>query len=312
VPATTLRAWERRYQVVQPDRSGGAQRLYSNDDVERIRLIARLAALGYPLGELARSSTAALEQLRADGGVRRVDDPAVAVMTSATGGSQAESIVATMMKATHALDAAALRAALEQATKRFQTEDALDLVISPFLHEVGSAWACAALTVGHEHFASNIVRDVLGVMLQRASVGVPRTRRGSARTKSSAAPTLIATTIGGEHHEFGTLMAAIVAARAGWRVLYLGSNLPAENIVRVATETNARVIVLGIVYGQVTRLLRNELTVLRNELAPDVRLVSGGASTGEHQLTLRRARVERVASRAEFRAVLDSAWKKPA
>jgi methanogenic corrinoid protein MtbC1 len=296
--------------VVQPDRSGGAQRLYSNDDVERIRLIARLAALGYPLGELARSNTAALEQLSADGGVRRVDDLAVAPMASTTEAGRAESVVATMMKATRALDATALRAALEQATERFQVEDALDLVISPFLHEVGKAWACAALTVGHEHLASNVVRDVLGVMLQSASGDVGRTRRGSARTKRSAPPTLIATTIGGEFHEFGALMAAIVAARAGWRVLYLGSNLPAEHIARVATETNARVIVLGIVYGQATRLLRNELAALRNELAPDVRLVSGGASTGEYQLTLRNAHVERVASRGELRTLLDSVWKK--
>jgi DNA-binding transcriptional MerR regulator/methylmalonyl-CoA mutase cobalamin-binding subunit len=305
VATTTLRAWERRYRVVQPGRTSGAQRLYSDADVERLRLIARLAELGYPVGQLARSSTADLEKLRTDGGVPPTED--VAELPDVSGGSvreapRAAATVERMMRATHALDPHALRTALTAATKAFAPETTLDLVVSPFLREVGRAWSCAALTVGHEHLASNVVRDVLGEMLQRAGSNSPR-----ARSKQRSA-TLIATTLGGEYHEFGALMAAIVAARLGWRVLYLGANLPAQHIARIASETNARAIVLGIVNARVTRLLRQQLAALRAGVGDDVALIAGGASTAQHQLALKDAGVRRVASRDELRAELDTIW----
>jgi len=61
--AATLRAWERRYNVVDPGRSPGAQRLYSDADIQRLRLIARLSAVGLSLAELARASTTTLARM---------------------------------------------------------------------------------------------------------------------------------------------------------------------------------------------------------------------------------------------------------
>ena len=59
----TLRAWERRYGAVEPRRSDGAQRLYSDEDIQRLRLIARLSSVGYALADLSRSSTTTLARM---------------------------------------------------------------------------------------------------------------------------------------------------------------------------------------------------------------------------------------------------------
>jgi methanogenic corrinoid protein MtbC1 len=148
------------------------------------------------------------------------------------------------------------------------------------------------VSVAQEHLASGVVRDVLGSLLQTAA-------------PVENGPTLVATTVAGEPHELGAMMAAVVAAVAGWRVIYLGPNLPGDEIARVAKESRAAVTALSIVNPQPTKSLRQEFEALRGGLGKRATVVAGGASAADHRLTMLRASIVHVENRGAFASLLD-------
>jgi DNA-binding transcriptional MerR regulator/methylmalonyl-CoA mutase cobalamin-binding subunit len=288
----TLRAWERRYSAVAPDRTPGAQRLYSDADIQRLRLIARLSATGLSLAELARASTTALARLARQSldDVARGSEISVEVV-------RANATIDRMLADTRALDPASLRNALTQAIFTLGPRAALDTIVSPFLTQVGIAWSCGTATVAQEHLASAVVRDVLGWLMQNA-------------TAETDAPVLVATTVAEEQHEFGAMMAAAAAAHAGWRAIYLGPNLPADEIARVARDARARAVLVSIVGPQPTGSLRDEFAALRKGLGKRVPIIAGGASATDHTLTMRRTSIEHAENRDALLASLARVWSR--
>jgi DNA-binding transcriptional MerR regulator/methylmalonyl-CoA mutase cobalamin-binding subunit len=281
-----IRAWERRYAIVAPSRSEGAQRLYTDADVERLRLVTQLSAEGYSLAELARRSTTMLARLSKDSTPSaRIAEPS----------NQRRAVIDRLIDGARKLNPSALRADLTQSVLELGPVPAMDEIISPFLVRLGEAWACGDVSVAQEHIASTVVRDVLSWLLQSA---VP----------SAEAPALVATTIAGEGHEFGAMMAAVVAAVAGWRVLYLGANTPGHDLARAARASNARAIVVGIVGEEASDEVRAEATAIRKAVGAKTSIIAGGAAASDHRLSLKRARVEIVESRADFRRMLNTLW----
>lgn len=277
----TLRAWERRHGVVDPGRSAGAQRLYSDLDIERLRLISDLSAVGYSLSQLSTYTTATLTRMarQSPGAVAASDtgDPASEGRTHAA--------INRLLALARVLDSGALRAALTQVVFTLGPSVALETIVSPFLGRLGAAWSCGDVSIAQEHLASGVVRDTLGWMLQTAA-------------PSDEAPTFVATCVAGEQHEFGAMMAAVAATIAGWRVLYLGANLPAGEIARATKLARAHVVGLSIVNPQPSSILRDELTELRAQLGKRTVVLAGGAAVYDHRLSLRRASIEIVESRS--------------
>jgi MerR family transcriptional regulator, light-induced transcriptional regulator len=287
-----LRAWERRYAAVAPVRTEGAQRLYSDADVERLRLIARLSAEGHALSDLAQRPLPVLRQIAAN---------VVAAESSDTAAFQPREhpVVRDLLRATASLDTMTLRRTLSQTLLQLGHISALDAVVSPFLGAVGDAWACGDTGVANEHLASAVVRDALGAMLQTAS-------------PAADAPTLIAGTLSGELHELGAMMAGVVAAAIGWRVVYLGPNLPAADFVRAAKSLGARAVCIGITDREEPAEVRREISLLRRGLGAKATILAGGSGIDENRLSLRRARVKPVADRGELRTILDGLWNRSA
>jgi DNA-binding transcriptional MerR regulator/methylmalonyl-CoA mutase cobalamin-binding subunit len=284
-----IRAWERRYGVVAPSRSEGAQRLYTDADVERLRLVTQLSAEGYSLADLSKRSTAVLARLSSEA----VTTTPTAQIPEPT--NQRRATIDRLLDGARKLNPGALRADLMQIVLDLGPIPAMDEIVSPFLVRIGEAWACGDVSIAQEHVASSVVRDVLGWVLQSA---IP----------SAEAPTLIATTIAGEGHEFGAMMAATVAAVAGWRVLYLGANTPAPDLARAARSSNAKVIVLGIVGEEGAENVKAEANALRKAVGSRSKVVAGGAAASDHRLTLKRARVDILDSRADLRRLLNTLW----
>ena len=104
-------------------------------------------------------------------------------------------------------------------------------VVLPLLRELGERWQAGTLRPSHEHLVSAIVRSVLGGLLR-------------ATARPHASPRVIFATLPGERHELGLLCAALLAAAAGFGVIYLGPDLPAGDIAHAADHTGARVVVL--------------------------------------------------------------------
>ena len=253
-----------------------------------------LASEGYALSDLAQRPTAALSRM------------ASALLPSSDEGrreqldeSRASGRVERLMSATRTLNPTALRAELTQSVLELGPVTALDDVLSPFLTRLGEEWACGDASVAHEHMASAVVRDVLGWLLQSAVPG-------------EDAPALVAATIAGEAHEFGAMMAAIVAAVAGWRVLYLGPNTPAADLARFAREAKARLVVVSIAAERERADVQREIAALRETLGARTKIVAGGTAAANHRLSLRRAKIEILDSRSALRSVLDSTWRRDA
>src|SRR4051812_45850753 len=130
-----LRAWERRYRVLRPQRTTGGFRLYSTADELRLRAMQRHLAAGLSPAEAAAAVLAA-------------------EIPSANRGSRSAELREALMR----FDALGAHAVIDGLFAEGGVDDAMRAVIFPLLHELGEAWACAEITVGQEHFASGLLQ----------------------------------------------------------------------------------------------------------------------------------------------------------
>ncbi|HWA56669.1 MAG TPA: MerR family transcriptional regulator [Gemmatimonadales bacterium] len=275
-----LRAWERRYGVVAPTRTEGGQRLYSDADIERLALLRRLTDAGGAISQLA---TLPVEELR-----RMVASapPAPAPMEEA-----AEPWQTRALQAIDRLDGALLRRELGRAALALGVPRFLDDVVGPVLREVGDRWHGGRMSIAQEHLATAVVREVLGWI------------RDTAETDRSA-PMLVVGTPPDQLHEGGALLAAATAAAEGWRVTYLGVNLPARDIAAAATRTGARAVALSLIHPAGDPALGGELATIRQHLPGGVALLVGGAAAERHRRDIELAGGAVMGSLGAFREQL--------
>ena len=208
VAPDTLRKWEQRYGVLRPGRTPGGQRRYDESDVARVEWLRARLEEGWRIGEAAAL-------LGGDG---------------AAAGTSAE-IRAALMEAVVSADAAAIAALLDQAFSLGTLEETLLEVVQPTLEEVGLGWEEQRLTVAHEHLVTAAIRARLERLLADARGGV----RGVA----------VLACVPGERHELGLLMLAVSLRADGWQVAYLGADAPLDDVLRFATDVDARLVCLS-------------------------------------------------------------------
>lgn len=280
-----LRMWERRYRVVEPPRSEGGQRLYSDADVERLTLLHRATQAGRSIGHAAALSTAELAALVAedDAGRRRAAEAA----GPESGHASLESAWASAQSFAPERLAAVLRSALFQlGSARF-----IDDVVAPLLDRVGQAWVDGALSPAHEHAVSAVVRRVLDELA--GGLDMP-----------ADAPAIVVATPAGDRHEFGALLAAATAAGAGWRVVYLGCDLPGAEIARAAAQAGAGLVALSVVYAKNLPRAVGEIATLHDQLGGRARIVLGGRAADSLVRLLPPGSAEPIADLAALRALL--------
>ena len=208
-----LRAWERRYGLLRPLRSSGGLRLYSSDDVDRVRLMREHMAGGLAAAEAAALAAGAVEGAR---------------------------------HAQPALDLAALRSGLSDALDRFDEpgaqaildallgaatlESILSVVVLPYLHDLGARWERGTASVAQEHFASNVLRGRLLALGRGWGRGV--------------GPLALVGCLPGERHELGLIAFALALRARGWRIAYLGADTPLDTVGEAARSLAPALIVL--------------------------------------------------------------------
>lgn len=126
------------------------------------------------------------------------------------------------------------------------------------------------LRIADEHLAAAVVRSFIDSL----RAGFPA---------SLSSPHIVVTTPAGQLHEIGALVVSAQAAREGWRVTYLGSSLPAQEIARAAHQNRARAVALSLVYPEDDPHLGGELVKLRRCLSADTTLLVGGWAAGRHR-----------------------------
>lgn len=252
VPTETVRIWERRYGLLDPDRSVGGHRLYGQRDVEILRAVKRLVDAGMRVGTVAGLP---VDRLLAE----------AAHLEPASLTSSNASWVDDAVAAGLALDSGRLSALLDR--PRLLT-DAVDVVVSlylPLLARIGDLWEQRACSVAVEHLVEKQVTARLHALLQ------------TTRTTATARLVLCACAPD-ERHEAGLLAAALVLKTSGYAVALLGADVPADDLAK-ATRTLKPALVVLAVANRLSRGARTSLpAVLDRAPLVDVELIVGGAN----------------------------------
>jgi len=264
-----LRAWERRYGAVVPGRSPKGRRLYSDLDIERLRLLRRLVDAGRRISDVARLSIVDLRGLESEDLESRLSQAKTAEVVGATRGTaEVTSLIARAMEAVENLDRHALDKVLGEASLSLsRSQLRSDLLVST-LRMIGERWHAGTLRVGHEHMASEVIHAFLFSLHQR-------------RPLAENAPRMIVATPSGSHHELGALLAASIASDEGWDVSYLGAGMPPEEIGAAAKQRGAAAVALSAIFAPESAYLERDLRWLRDMLGEGVALFLGGAEFGK-------------------------------
>jgi len=281
-----LRAWEKRYRAVTPVRSAGGQRHYTDADVERLQLLVRATKGGRQISQVAsRPNAELLSLIEADERAAAVNRPV------SSDGPAIEGFLSSALMAVERFDAHALEQTLRSAVIRLSADEVLDEVISPLLFTIGSLWHQGQLQPANEHLASTTIRRVLTWM---SEVAAPQ----------PGAPVLIVGTPAHQVHELGAMLAATSATGNGWRVIYLGADLPAEELARAVEHVKADAIALSIVYPTEDPRIIDELRRLRLLLPPRVGVVVGGSGAPSYADALREVGADLLPSLSALRGWL--------
>jgi DNA-binding transcriptional MerR regulator len=241
VSAEVLRAWERRYGLLQPVRSSGGFRLYTSEDAERVARMRRGLGEGLSAAEAAR---AALQSARPSDGLL-------------------EDAAARLLVAIHDYDEAAVHGILDQSFAGFGLEAVLRDLILPTLRRVGVEWRQGTLAISQEHFASNLIRARLLSLARMWG-------RGSG-------PLALLACAPGEQHDITLLAFGLVLRSYGWRILFLGADTPIATLTEAAETTRPALAVLA---SFDPALLETEASALRR-LAKRVPLVLSGPGASD-------------------------------
>jgi DNA-binding transcriptional MerR regulator len=209
-----LRAWEHRYGLLQPTRTGGGFRLYSTADEARVQRMQSLVSGGLAAAQAARLI---LSGEPAPGTVS-----ASATILDEEAGNLALSL--------DRLDEQAANTALDRLFSAYTVEMVLQDVVLPYLHRLGERWEAGEISVAQEHFASNLLRGRLLGLAQGWGQG--------------QGPGAVLACLPGEHHELGLLAFGVALRRRGWRITYLGTDSPIGAVADIARSVLPAVVVL--------------------------------------------------------------------
>jgi methanogenic corrinoid protein MtbC1 len=243
VGEATLRAWERRYALLAPERTQGGFRLYSTADERRIRSMQAHMARG-----IAAAEAASLALSESNVEIVAPAEPAA--------------LIDALLLAAEAFDATRFDVLLDAGFALGQLTAIRDVVL-PTLVEIGVRWESAAMSVGHEHFASHLVeRRLLGLAKGWGAGSGPRALL--------ACPS-------GERHTLGLVCFGLLLAERGWSITYLGADTPVQQVIDCSASTEPDVVVLCALDRQ--HLTRSARAIER--LGARYRTVLAGAGASE-------------------------------
>jgi DNA-binding transcriptional MerR regulator len=239
-----LRAWERRYGLLQPTRSAGGLRLYSADDLTRVQAMQQHLAAGFAAAEAA----------------------ALATQTPAAGEPAFPAAKDELAAALSSFDDGAAHAVFDAMLARFSLDTLLQDVVVSYLHELGERWERGEVSIAQEHFASAFLR---GRLLGLA--------RGWGR---GMGPTAVLACAPGEQHDLGLIAFGLALRARGWCIVYLGPDTPIASVADAARSCEPTVVVVSAVDARTFRRHAAEL----EQLARTAQLCLGGAGAAKATL----------------------------
>jgi len=296
VKSDLVRAWERRYQAVTPTRTAGGHRVYTDQDIARLKLLNQATSIGHSISQIAQFSLTDLKSLLKD-----ESNTSPTPLTNTINSKQnllhiAEDYIEKCYAAVLDFDANSLEAHFENAIVELGSEAFIELLLTPLLIEIGERWKKGEIRPVHEHMASSVIRSLTYIL-----------RNNSPRSVN--APRMIVTTPMGQLHELGAMLAAIMAEFCGWQVTYLGVNLPAEEIAMAVKYVDARALTISLSFATDDHVVHKELRRLKKLIGNDVALIVGGRAAAHFQGLLNEIGVLAIQDYQHYREILSQLAK---
>ena len=216
VPTTTLRAWERRYGLLKPDRTAKGHRLYNANDIDLIKEIVKLLKSNHTISEA----------------IRIIKNPDLNVLASPEANDHWAYYQQRLLKSIENFNEQNLDTTYNEALSIYPNDMVTEQVIIPVLKVLGERWQTRDAGIAEEHFFSAFLRNKLGARLHHES----NRSRGSK---------ILVSCLSGEHHELGILLFCIAAISHGYQVLYLGTDMPPSQLSKVVERTNVSGVLLS-------------------------------------------------------------------
>ena len=251
VSVPLIRAWERRYGIVRPQRTASAYRMYDDADIDTLVRMRELTAAGWSASEASRAILAG-----------EVGPASVSPVEPATGDQQRRTAqISRFVEAAIATDIARTGAALDEIFAQGSYESIVDDVLMPALVALGRTWREGRLDIAAEHAATAAMQRRLSALYEAAAAP------GDSRVVVGMPP--------GARHDLGALAFAVALRRLGVGVLYLGADVPVSSWVRVMRQPQRRLAVIGVVTEEDKSAALEVVHALRAEY-PDASVALGG------------------------------------
>ncbi len=273
VTPDTLRAWERRYGLLKPERTPGGFRLYSDADEARVHAMKGLLDRGLAPAQAAARALA--EEVT----------PVAAIETDP---------IADLRRALEGFDESAAHEAIDRVMATLSIDSVLLHVVLPYLRDLGDRWARGEITVAQEHFACGVLRSRL---LGRG--------RG---WDTGTGPRAILACAPEEVHDLPLICLGLALRERGWRITLLGADTPIETLIGAATVLTPDLCIVSAVFPEsltsrmteIRRLSHVVTVVLAGPGATAATARASGAqiATGDPVSVAHRLTREHIATRA--------------
>ena len=231
VNPVTLRAWERRYGLIKPARTAKGHRLYSQQDVERIKQTVQMLDRGISISQVSNN----LDSVSEDN-----SEPDASRCDTWTA-YRAQAIMAIIR-----FDEDQLNALYNEALSLYPIDIVTEHMLLPLLVSLGERWANSDGSIAEEHFFGAFMRNKLGARLHH-------------RREVSGGKKLLVSCMPGEHHEIGLMLFSLAAYDHGFRIVYLGADMPLRELVLTAKRAACDAIVLSTSIDPAEHILIHEL-----------------------------------------------------
>ncbi|MET3682860.1 DNA-binding transcriptional MerR regulator [Alkalibacillus flavidus] len=265
IPTVTIRAWENRYHIVNPSRSEGGHRLYSDDDIHILKWFKHKTEF-----EHYKISDAVRLWHQQDGQVAHTFDHFQ--------GEHAEEIQLLYNHLTHYRSSEA-NERINLAFSKLDYDDVIHHIFVPILYQIGDEWERGHLSVAQEHFASEFIMQRCMEFFRILPI-------------NKDLPKAVAFTPEKEHHHIGLLTFSLFLRKQGLEVLYLGPNTPYDHVIHVLDSQDVKIVALSLTYSD--NHDDDDLNFWLDQFIkryPNIEFAIGGVGLPSHELTVTSNRI---------------------
>lgn len=259
IKAHTIRIWEKRYRVIDPERTDTNIRYYSDADLKKLLNISILNRNGFKISDIVWMGEDELSEKVLQVTQRIYDAD-----------TQLEGLVVAMIE----LDELKFDKLLSSSIIKFGFEQAVLQVIYPFFERVGLLWQVGSISPAQEHFMSNLIRQKLIVAIDSLAMGI-----------ANDSKTFLLFLPEGEWHEIGLLFSCYILRKRGYKVVYLGQSVPYDNLKEVVNLRNCNVLLTQFISAITDEGLQDYINRLSFDF-PEMSIFMGGYQFLDRELDI--------------------------